>query len=131
MLDQREEENIHSCEALLNRRVHHTTSPELNETSAPLPRESVGGKGMILQQMQRMGLSVSEFQCVTTEMAEVIEQQSLESHSLALYIPGITNELAQLTSLADIKARIKALPAANQDKRVDWLGGGGGTVRYH
>ena len=86
---------------------------------------------MILQQMQRMGLSVSEFQCVTTEMAEVIEQQSLESHSLALYIPGITDELAQLTSLADIKARIKALPAANQDKRVDWLGGGGGTVRYH
>ena len=78
---------------------------------------------MFLDQMQRVGLSVPEFQCVTTDMVEAIEQHSLDVHRLAPYIPGIADELASVTCLADIKTHIDALPAVSRDKRTDWLAG--------
>ena len=116
MLGQREEENIHSSEALLNRRVQHTTSPELNETSAPLPRESVGGEGMFLQQMQRVGLSVSEFQCVTTEMVEAIVQQLLTALISSVRLTT-ENSLRDRSQAASSGKRTTICKAATQRKR--------------
>ena len=123
MPDPSAEENIHAPGALLNRCIRLTTSPDLNKTSPHHLRESVGGKGMFLHRMELAGLAVPHFQCVTTEMVGAIEQHSLDTHCLSPYIPGIADELTQETSLADIKAHIKALPAANQVKRTDWLAG--------
>ena len=106
---------------LSDRRIRHTT--DLDRTSPRSLRESVGGKGMFLLQMQRADLSVPEFQCVTTDLVKAIEQYSLDSHRLSPYIPGIADELSQKTSLMDIKAHIIALPAVNRDKRAEWLAG--------
>ena len=113
------QEDIHTSGALLARRVRLTT-----DTNMVLPcirRESVGGKGMYLLQMQGVGLSVPQFECVTTKMVEAIEQHPLDTHRLATCFPGMADELAQVCSLTDIKAHINALPSANQDKRADWL----------
>ena len=117
------EENIHGQRTLLAKCARLTTAADLNNTPAHLRRKSVGGKGMFLHQMQRAGLRVPEFQCVTTETVGAIEQHPLDTHRLSAFIPGIADELTQETTLADIKAHINALPAANQDKRTDWLAG--------
>ena len=113
--------DIHAQGTLSDRRIRHTT--DLDRTSRHSLRESVGGKGMFLLQMQRADLSVPEFQCVTTDMVAAIEQHPLDTHRLSAYIPGIADELVQKTSLADIKTHINALPVANQGKRTDWLAG--------
>ena len=105
----------------LAKRTCNTTASDLNKTSPHLRRESVGGKGMFLDKMQRNGLPVPEFQCVTTDMVEAIEQHAFDTHCLAPCIPGIVDELAPSTSLADIKDHIQAF--ANQVKRADWLAG--------
>ena len=118
-----EKENPHPQRALSDRRICLTTFPDQSGTSPQFLRESVGGKGMFLHRMQTAGLRVPEFQCVTTDMVEAIEQHALDTHRLSPYIPGIADELTQQTSLADIKAHIRALPSANQDKRTDWLAG--------
>ena len=115
-------QNIHAQGTPSAKRIRLTASPGL-KAQAHLRRESVGGKGMFLDQMQRVGLSVPEFQCVTTDMVEAIEQHSLDVHRLAPYIPGIADELASVTCLADIKTHIDALPAVSRDKRTDWLAG--------
>ena len=115
-----QEENIHAQSTSPAKRIRLSAS---QDPKADLRRESVGGKGMFLEQMQRIGLSVPEFQCVTTEMVAAIEQHSLDVHHLASYIPGIAGELASLTCLADIKTHIDALPAVSRDKRTQWLAG--------
>ena len=116
-------EDSHAQRTLSARHIRNTTSSDLDRPLPRSQRESVGGKGMFLLQMQRADLSVPEFQCVTTDMVAAIEQHSLDSHRLSAYIPGIADELSQKTSLMDIKARIIALPAANRDKRAEWLAG--------
>ena len=80
------EENIHGQGTLSAKRIRLITAPELNNTPAHLRRKSVGGKGMFLHQMQRAGLRVPEFQCVTTEMVAAIEQHPLDTHRLSAYI---------------------------------------------
>ena len=117
------EEDNDARGALSARRICLTIAPDPDKTSALSLRESIGGKGMFLRRMQETGLPVPPFQCVTIEMVEAIEQEPLYTHCLAPYMPGIDDELAQETSLADIKAHIKALPAANQDQRTHWLAG--------
>ena len=114
------EENIHAQGTSNAKRIRFKAAPD---PKTHLRRESVGGKGMFLDQMQRIGLSVPEFQCVTTEMVAAVEQHSLDVHHLARYIPGIADELAPVTCLADIKTHIDALPAFNRDKRTYWLAG--------
>ena len=115
------QEHTHAQGVLIAKRTCYTTASDLNKTSPHLRRESVGGKGMFLDKMQRNGLPVPEFQCVTTEMVEAIEQHAFDTHHLAPCIPGIVDELAPLTSLTDIKDHIKAF--ANQVKRTRWLSG--------
>ena len=105
----------------LAKRTCYTPASVLNKISPHLRRESVGGKGMFLDKMQRNGLPVPEFQCVTTEMVQAFEQLAFDTHHLTPFIPGIVDELAPLTSLTDIKNHINAF--ANQDKRTDWLAG--------
>ena len=117
------EESIHAQGTLLTKRTRYATTSCLNETSSHLRRGSVGGKGMFLDQMQRVGLSVPEFLCVTTEMVEAVEQHPLDIHHLTLCIPGIADELEQETCLAEIKTHINALPGASRDKRTNWLAG--------
>ena len=115
------EEHTHAQVVPIAKRTCYTTASDLNKTSPHLRRESVGGKGMFLDKMQRNGLPVPEFQCVTTEMVEGIEQHAFDTHRLAPYVPGVVDELAPLTSLTDIKDHINAF--ANQVKRTGWLAG--------
>ena len=119
------EKNSHAQRTLSARHIHHAMSFDLNKISSHSLRESIGDKGMVLLQMQRENLSIPQpqFQCVTTDMVAAIEQHSLDTLRLSPYIPGIADELTQKTTLADIKAHINTLPAANQDKRTDWLAG--------
>ena len=114
-------EHTHAQGAPLAKRTCYATASDLNKTSPHLRRESVGGKGMFLDKMQRNGLPVPEFQCVTTEMVQAIEQHAFDTHRLAPYIPGVMDELAPSTSLTNIKNHINTL--ANQDKRTGWLAG--------
>ncbi len=114
-------EPTHAQGAPLAKRTCYATASDLNKTSPHLRRESVGGKGMFLDKMQRSGLPVPEFQCVTTEMVQAIEQHAFDTHRLAPYIPGVMDELAPSTSLTNIKNHINTL--ANQNKRTGWLAG--------
>ena len=116
-------ENIHVQNSLSARRIRLSAATDLNETPPHLRQELVGDNGMFLGRMQEADLPIPQFQCVTTEMVQAIEQLPLDAHRLTPCIPGIADELAAKTSLADIKAHINALPAANRDKRAAWLSG--------
>ena len=116
-------ENIHVQNSLSARRIRLSAATDLNETPPHLRQELVGDNGMFLGRMQEADLPIPQFQCVTTEMVQAIEQLPLDAHRLTPCIPGIADELAAKTSLADIKAHINALPAANRDKRTAWLSG--------
>ena len=79
------EEDIHARGALSARRIRLTIAPDPDKTSAHSLRESIGGKGMFLRRMQETDLPVPQFQCVTIEMVEAIEQEPLYTHCLAPY----------------------------------------------
>ncbi|WP_422442402.1 MULTISPECIES: DUF4116 domain-containing protein [unclassified Endozoicomonas] len=86
-------------------------------------REQLGGKGMFLWRMNKTGLSVPPFQCVTTRVMGALERYSLDGRRLSRYLPGIDHGQQAETSLTKIREYLNTLPPSEQTNRDKWLAG--------
>ncbi|WP_422137788.1 PEP/pyruvate-binding domain-containing protein [Endozoicomonas sp. ALC020] len=86
-------------------------------------REQLGGKGMFLMRMEKAGLSVPPFECVTAQVISMLEKHPLDRQLLVRYLPVNVDEPDALTSLTNIREYLNTLPPSEQSKKDDWLAG--------
>ncbi|WP_257280769.1 DUF4116 domain-containing protein [Endozoicomonas sp. ISHI1] len=99
------------------------SSSEQAADYSPASRKQLGGKGMFLQLMQQLGLSVPPFKCVTAQVMQALEQHPLDSQSLTPYLPEIAAKPWTECSLIKIREYLSTLPPSEQNQRDEWLAG--------
>ena len=90
-----------------------------NEKSS---RSDFGGKGMFLNTIKEMGLSVPPFESINTQTVKTIENCRFNTDIVKKFIPDFPcNPSDTKTTLGQLTERISALPPMQKTLRESWL----------